>query len=142
MLRSCFFSQDAPRCSLVTTAVWSDNSNNNKQQFSPQTVITSQPEAPNSCLTSTLTFTHDLHLTLTLVDPLTLTATSRVPDLHWLKVVLLKNGSASRHSHLPGSFSTAPQTCSESNLRYSHNTLSSRPSSEVMWQNGRRQDSA
>lgn len=136
MLRSCFFSQDAPRCSLVTTAIWSDISNNNKQQFSPQTVNTFQPKAPNSCLTSTLTFTHDLHLTLTLVDALTLTATSRVPDLHWLKVVLLKNGSASRHSHFPRSFSTAPQTCSESNF------LSSGPSSEVMWQNWRRQDSA
>lgn len=136
MLRSCFFSQDAPRCSLVTTALWSDISNNNKQQFSPQTVNTFQPKAPNSCLTSTLTFTHDLHLTLTLVDARTLTATSRVPDLHWLKVVLLKNGSASRHSHFPRSFSTAPQTCSESKF------LSSGPSSEVMWQNWRRQDSA
>lgn len=94
MLRSCFFSQDAPRCSLVTTAVWSDISNNKKTAVFTTTVNTFQPKAPNSCLTSTLTFTHDLHLTLTLVDALTLTATSRVPDLHWLKVVLLKNGSA------------------------------------------------
>lgn len=77
----------------------------------------------------------DLHLTSSLVDPLTLslTTTSRVPDSLWLKVVLLKNGSASRHSHLPGSFSGVPQTCSQINLRYLHNTLSTRHSSEVLW---------
>lgn len=101
MLRSCFFSQDALKGFLDTTAVWNDD----KQQFSPQPIITLQSEALDSCLTSGLTLKFDLHLTLTLMS--SLTATSRVPDL-WL-VKVMQNDSALCHINLPGSFNTAPQ---------------------------------
>lgn len=83
-----------------------------RQQMAVFTTTHHHTSARSSSLI--LTSTRDLHLTLTLVNSLTLT--SRFPDLCWVKVVLLKNDSALWHSHLPGCFSAVPQVCSAIHL--------------------------